>query len=103
MKKKDKEHQENAFYFELLQQHELDDIFYTSSFTLTKDSTGNIILYPEDRFVNKKICVYSHNSVIFKGEMPDKMLIAVQPGLHPKNVYDILQLRIEIESDEPQY
>jgi len=99
MKKKDREHQENAFYFDLLQQYEEDDIFYASTFTLKKDDTGNIILYPDEQFLNKKSCIYSHNSVIFEGEMPDMMLIAVQPGINPKQVYDILQLRIEITSD----
>ena len=95
-----KELKDIAFYFELLQQQELDDIFYTSTFTLKKDDTGNIILYPDAKFVNKKSCVFSHNSVIFEGDMPEMMLIAVQPGLKPRHLHDILQLRIEMISDE---
>lgn len=100
MKKKDKEIKEIGFYFDLLQQHEFDDIFYTSTFTLKRDETGNIILYPDEKYVNKKACVYSHSSVIFEGEMPEMMLIAVQPGINPKHLHDILQLRIEFTSDE---
>jgi len=100
MKKKEKEVKEIAFYFDLLQQHELDDIFYTSTFTLKRDNTGNILLYPDEKYVNKKACVYSHNSVIFEGDMPEMMLIAVQPGINPKHLHDILQLRIEFTSDE---
>jgi len=94
-----KEIKDNAFYYNLLQQNDYDDIFYTSSFTLKKDNTGNIILYPDERFINKKSCVYSHNSIIFEGEMPEMMLIAVQPGIHPKHLHDMLQLRIEITAD----
>jgi hypothetical protein len=96
----EKENQDIAFYFELLQQYELDDIFYTTTFTLKRDETGNIILYPDTRFQNRKICVYSHSSVIFEGEMPEMMLIAVHPGLNPRHLHDILQLRIELASDE---
>ncbi len=96
MKKKEKEHLANTFYFDLLQQYEEDDIFYASTFTLRKDSTGNIILYPDARFLNRKSCIYSHNAVIFEGDLPEMMLIAVQPGIYPKQVYDILQLRIEV-------
>lgn len=91
---------ENTFYYDLLQQHEFDDIYYTSTFTLKKDEKGNIILYPDDKFINKKTCIYSHNSIIFEGEMPDMMLIAVQPGINPKHLHDMLQLRIEITPDE---
>jgi hypothetical protein len=90
---------ENSFYYDLLQQHEFDDIYYTSTFTLKKDEKGNIILYPDDKFVNKKTCIYSHNSIIFDGEMPDMMLIAVQPGINPKHLHDMLQLRIELTND----
>jgi hypothetical protein len=93
MKESDKK--DTAFYFELLQQHEFDDIFYTASFTLKKDSTGNIILYPDAKYINKKTCVYSHNNVIFEGDMPDMMLIAVQPGINPKHLNDVLQLRLD--------
>jgi hypothetical protein len=95
-----KESKDIAFYFELLQQYDLDDIFYTSTFTLKKDETGNIILYPDAKFINKKSCVYSHNSVIFEGDMPEMMLIAVQPGIDPRHLHDILQLRIEMIADE---
>lgn len=94
-----KEITDNTFYYDLLQQNDFDDIFYTSSFTLKKDNTGNIILYPDERFINKKSCVFSHNSIIFEGEMPEMMLIAVQPGIDPKHLHDILQLRIEITAD----
>lgn len=97
---KKKEPRDIAFYFDLLQQYDWDDIFYTSTFTLKKDDTGNIILYPDEKFINKKSCVYSHNTVIFEGEMPEMMLIAVQPGLRPMHLNDILQLRIEMMNDE---
>lgn len=90
---------DNTFYYDLLQQHEFDDIFYTSTFTLKKDDNGNIILYPDDRFINKVACIYSHNSIIFEGAMPDMMLIAVQPGINPKHLHDMLQLRIEITAN----
>jgi hypothetical protein len=90
---------DNAFYYDLLQQQEYDDIFYTSTFTLKKDEIGNIILYPDEKFINKKTSIFSHNSVIFEGEMPDMMLIAVQPGLNPKHLHDMLQLRLEMASD----
>jgi len=92
----DKENEEITFLFELLQQYDWDDIFYAATYTLKQDETGNIILYPDNRFVNKQICIYSHNSIIFEGEMPEKMLIAVQPGINPKLLHDILQLRIEL-------
>lgn len=92
---KDNNTKDNAFYFELLQQHEWDDIFYSSSFTLKKDETGNIILYPDAKYINKKTCVFSHNNVIFEGDMPEMMLIAVQPGVNPKHLADVLQLRID--------
>ncbi len=95
----EQDNRDDAFYFELLQQYELDDIFFASSFTLKKDETGNIFLYPDERFLNKKTCVYSHNSIIFEGEMPAMMLIAVQPGLDPRYLNDILQLRIELAND----
>lgn len=87
---------DNTFYYDLLQQHEYGDIFYTATFTLKKDDIGNIILYPDDKYVNKQTCIYSHNSIIFEGEMPEMMLIAVQPGIHPKHLNDMLQLRIEM-------
>ena len=87
---------ENTFYYDLLQQQEYDDIFYTATFTLKKDDIGNIILYPDEKFINKKTCIYSHNSIIFEGEMPEMMLIAVQPGINPKHLHDMLQLRIEM-------
>jgi hypothetical protein len=92
----DSNNKDSAFYFELLQQYEMDDIFYTSTFTLKRDELGNIILYPDARYLNKQTCIYSHNAVIFEGEMPEMMLIAVQPGLNPRHLHDILQLRIEL-------
>jgi len=85
----------HGFYFDLMHQDEHEDIYYTSMFTLKRDETGNIILYPDERFLNKKTCVFSHNNIIFEGDMPDKMLIAVQTNINPKQVNDILQLRIE--------
>lgn len=100
MKKKEKEIKEIGFYFDLLQQFDWDDIFYASTFTLKQDETGNIILYPDEKYVNKKACVYSHNSIIYEGEMPEMMLIAVQPGIKPMHLHDILQLRIELTTDE---
>jgi hypothetical protein len=100
LQRKMKDSKDIAFYFELLQQYELDDIFYTSTFTLKKDDTGNIILYPDAKFINKKSCVYSHSSVIYEGDMPEMMLIAVQPGINPRHLHDILQLRIEMVSDD---
>ena len=99
MIKKEIETKDAAFYFDLLQQDEQDDIFYASTFTLKRDETGNIILYPDDKFLNKQTCIYSHNSVIFEGEMPPMMLIAVQTGINPKQIHDILQLRIEMSTD----
>jgi len=96
---KDKDRQDIAFYFDLLQQEEYADVFYTASFTLKKDHTGNIILYPDEKYINKKTCIYSHNSVIFEGEMPDMMLIAVQPGINPMHLNDILQLRIDFAGE----
>lgn len=90
------EHPDSSFYFELMQQYESDDIFYTATFTLKKDELGNILLYPDERFVRKQACVYSHGSVIFEGEMPSMMLIAMQPDINPKHLHDLLQLRIEL-------
>jgi len=93
----DKELKDRELYFQLLQQEEDDDIFYAATFTLKKDENGNILLYPDDRYVKKQAQILSHSNVIFEGEIPEMMLIAVSPGLNPKPLHDLLQLRIDLK------